>query len=365
MSIAVPLYGFGTSGGGLYYDVVCQTAEPTKKEGRIWIKSAVPMTYLEWGNSPWSGGAVGRVNIGGTPGGYNPTADNGVIEVFNTKRGGTWNRMKITPSFCKQVQGSTGNWVSVDAYVCHSDTWVKFSSVRTTPDFTYTGDYVMLDDSNNVISDPTTWTGNWKIGFLTSGTLTFTNFNGWDGMLDIFLVGGGGGSAGIINWYPGGGGGGGYTTTVKAAAATLNTAYTVTVGAGANAGSTGGLSRVAIGTTIVATAYGGSGTSNHDGGNGGSGGNSGGTTPGTGAGHDGSDGKSGSNTGGKGQGTTTRAFGEASEAQFAGGGNVGGGGTIPTSAANTGNGGTSPAGGAQTATGKAGYSGIVAIRNKR
>nr|DAL39415.1 MAG TPA_asm: hypothetical protein [Caudoviricetes sp.] len=119
------LYGNGV-GSQLLYDVVCQTAEPAKKEGRIWIKSAVPMTYVEWNNNPWSGGAVGRVDIMGTLGGSNPTSSNNIIEVFNTKVSGIWNRMKFTPYRCQQVQGSTGNWVDVDAYVCHSNTWVHF-----------------------------------------------------------------------------------------------------------------------------------------------------------------------------------------------------------------------------------------------
>lgn len=113
-------------GGGcqLGYDVVCQTAEPAKKEGRIWVKSSVAMTGVEWSNNPWSGGAVGRVDIMGTLGGSNPTSTNNVIDVFNTKVSGIWHRMKMTPSRCQQVQGSTGNWVDVDAYVCHNNTWV-------------------------------------------------------------------------------------------------------------------------------------------------------------------------------------------------------------------------------------------------
>lgn len=120
------LYGNG-GGNSLGYSVICQTAEPAKKEGRIWVKSSVPMTAVEWANDPWTSGAVGRVDIGGVPGGSNPTSANSTIMVFNVKRAGIWEKMKLTPTFCKQVQGSTGNWVYVDAYVCHSDTWVQFS----------------------------------------------------------------------------------------------------------------------------------------------------------------------------------------------------------------------------------------------
>lgn len=163
------LYGNG-GGRQLYYDIVCQTAEPAKKEGRIWIKSSVAMNYVEWSNNPWSGGAVGRIDIGGIVGGINPTSTNNIIEVFNTKLSGNWNRMKITPTFCRQVQGSTGNWVDVDAYVCHSNTWVQFSGTNKT-----------LFDGGNQCEDVT---GGW--------TIDNTYYGG--GSIDTALVGGSWGS---------------------------------------------------------------------------------------------------------------------------------------------------------------------------
>lgn len=127
MSIAVPLHGFGTGGSSLYYSVVCSTTEPAKKEGRIWVKSGVPMTRFEVGTT-WTTAKVGVVVVGGTPGGANPTSTNKILELINTKVAGIQNRLKLTPVSCKQVQGSVGNWVRVDAYVCHSDTWVQFFS---------------------------------------------------------------------------------------------------------------------------------------------------------------------------------------------------------------------------------------------
>lgn len=130
MSIAVPLYGFGIGGSSLYYSVVCSTTEPAKKEGRIWVKSAVPMTRFEVGNNLASA-EVGAVVIGGVPGGDNPTSTNRILDLINTKVAGIQNRLKLTPASCKQVQGSTGNWVNVDAYVCHSGAWVQFSSTAT------------------------------------------------------------------------------------------------------------------------------------------------------------------------------------------------------------------------------------------
>lgn len=120
------LYGNGNgSKSQLYYDVVCQMAEPTKKEGRIWVKSSVEMTYFEF--SPvWDTADVGYIAVQGEIGGDNPSPTNNVIDVFNTKVAGIRNQMKVTPYRCQQVQDSTGNWVDVDAYVCHSNTWVHF-----------------------------------------------------------------------------------------------------------------------------------------------------------------------------------------------------------------------------------------------
>lgn len=120
------LYGNG-GGRQLYYDVVCQMAEPTKKEGRIWVKSSIPMTYFEF-SPTWGEAGKGTISVQGGVGGANPDPTNNIIEVFNTKVAGIGNRMKCTPHGCKQVQGSSGNWVNVDAYVCHSNTWVQFSS---------------------------------------------------------------------------------------------------------------------------------------------------------------------------------------------------------------------------------------------
>lgn len=118
----------GAGGGQLYYDVVCQTAEPAKKEGRIWVKSSVAMTRFLFNDAPWSTAVVGTVMVTGSLGGANPSSTNSIIQVFNTKVSGIVNSMKVKPYRCQQVQGSAGNWVYVDAYVCHNNTWVQFSS---------------------------------------------------------------------------------------------------------------------------------------------------------------------------------------------------------------------------------------------
>ncbi len=117
----------GGGGNSLSYDVVCQETEPAKKEGRIWVKSSVAMTHFEF-TPVWNAAAVGTVAIQGAIGGPNPLTTNSTILVFNPKVAGVTNLMKMTPSSCQQVQGSAGNWVNVNAYVCHSDTWVQFSA---------------------------------------------------------------------------------------------------------------------------------------------------------------------------------------------------------------------------------------------
>lgn len=219
------------------------------------------------------------------------------------------------------------------------------------PTYTYTGNHKLIDDGNY----------NWRIQFLTSGTLKFTELgNASQKGVDVFLVGGGGGGA-MMN-----GGGGGYTKINNKNLAT-GTNYTVTIGAG-GAGSQSGALAVAGGNTSALgfTAYGGKeGTHNNKGGNGGSGGAGngsslkGGTNGGNGEG----------NNPGVGQGTTTREFATANGTLYAaGGGTAQHLSAVPSNrGANTGDGGY---GSGSVNSGPAwdsgsGASGIVIFRNKR
>ena len=255
-------------------------------------------------------------------------------------------------------------------------------SFNAIPEFTYTGDYEIVSDDDQPI---TTSQGNWKIRFLTSGTLTFTNLNGAENGIDVFLVGGGGGGSRAA-------GGGGYTKTLKAVKVTVGTAYAIEVGAGGIAGVGNGRAGSAGGTSNAfgASANGGeanTSASSFHGSNGGSGGGAGSSNGAGGkGGSDGSDGfhRNGTNQdSGKGQGTTTREFGESGGKLYAGGG---GGCTVSTSssggaggdggggdggkpsggatsgATNTGGGG---GGAANSKAGGAGGSGIAIIRNTR
>ncbi len=252
---------------------------------------------------------------------------------------------------------------------------------RITPEFTYTGDYEVVDDSDNPISDFAGWKNNWKIRFLTSGTFTVTKLNGWNGQLDVFLVGGGGGT----KWSVGskihsGGAGGGYTQTGKAITVTTNTPYQIDIGAGGIGAADGGTT-----SAFGLSAGGGESPTGSAGAAGGSGGggyvhaNASGTSA-SGAGNGGSDGSdgitagSGGGDGGKGQGTTTREFGEENGKPYAGGGagasnkgsvspvgGAGGGGDMGSDGAtNTGGGAGNAVGGTHN-----GGSGIVIIRNTR
>lgn len=252
-------------------------------------------------------------------------------------------------------------WISrVDVY------YVRLE-LRITPEFTYTGEYEIVDDNDSPISDFASWKGHWKIRFLTSGVFTVVNKYGWNGILDAFLVGGGGGGG----WGYSGGAGGGYTKTQKGIPIEVGVPYQITIGAGGapekNGGSTSAFSVVANGGTAA-------GYADSDGAPGGSGGGAGY------GGIGGSDGSSGMSssccTGGVGQGSTTREFGEPNGKLYAGGGGGGGssssaggeGGGAPggqSAEDNTGGG----AGGALQSShpnyNERGGSGIVIIRDSR
>ena len=237
-------------------------------------------------------------------------------------------------------------------------------------------------------------TDNWKIKFLTSGTLKISaNLN-----VDTFLVGGGGGGGNAtwtdlsqygsdIWWAHGSGGGGGYTKTYRNVDIKSSDTYTITVGNGGAAKTDGSKSSL-VGGSINHAANGGknSGGAGGSGGGGGCSGNGYGCTAGSGGkfGNDGGDG-TGSNggssrSGGSGQRTTTCEFEQSASGSntdltgcatgvtaYGSGGKAGG---SVAGTANTGNGGdgANSDGLNYLATSKAGYaggSGIVIIRNSR
>ena len=93
--------------------------------------------------------------------------------------------------------------------------------------FNYTGNCAVYDDGND----------NWRIKFLTSGTLTMNA----EVNIDMFLVGGGGNGS----WsYPGAGG---YTKTLKSLTLYNGSVHSVTIGAAANSTSFGNVASVSAG----------------------------------------------------------------------------------------------------------------------
>ena len=303
-------------------------------------------------------------------------ADSGGIAVFKGLEAGNW-----------VVTITDGTHTATKTVTVTTD-YAMTISFSTIPDFTYTGDFEIVNDSDEPIA---TSQGNWKIRFLTSGTLTFTALNGAENGIDVFLVGGGGSGANGCEQSDGTyrdtyGGGGGYTKTVRGVRISTNTDYAITVGAGGASASAISQSGYNGGSTSAfgATANGGKGAVGFTGsswtGSGGDGGSGGGGDGGNG----GSDGAGGSGGNpGKGQGTTTREFGESSGKLYSGGGGgavkgaggAGGGGAgCPTGSKSNGVDGIANTGGGGGAGSRlehpythsgAGGSGIVIIRNKR
>ncbi len=324
MSIAVPLYGFGASGGTGGTLTVTAPANVTvtvSKDGKTKTKNS------------------------GTSG----------VVVFKGLATGTWT---VT---------ITGDGKTAQKNVVVTTDYSTAISFNTIPEFTYTGDFEIVNDSDEPI---TVSQGNWKIRFLTSGTLTFINLNGAEGGIDVFLVGGGAG--GNYSYRGGAGGGSGYTSTMQAVTVRVGVKYDIVIGAGGAGAKTAGGRAGGVTSAFGSSANGGATLSDNGvyGGDGGSGGGSGTLNQDkdgaySKAGVGGTDGANGQGTHpGTGQGTTTREFGEPNGTLYATGGKGAAANNItpdPVSQ-NTGDGGNG-AGGSIEST--AGGSGIAIIRNTR
>lgn len=336
--------------------------------------------------------AIGKTNVGGGSGGSGGTLTVTApanVTVAVSKDGKTKTKNSGTSGVVVFKGLASGTWtvtITGDGKTAQKNVVVTTDystaiSFNTIPEFTYTGDYEIVNDSDEPI---TVSQGNWKIRFLTSGTLTFTNLNGAEGGIDVFLVGGGASGGGR------GGGGGGYTRTQKSVSVNVGIQYPIIVGAGGLAPTTSDKVPPNAGGATSAfglTANGGDTSTNGDypssGGSGGGSGNVGGA--GYSGGSDGSSG--GGDVGGSGQGTTTREFGESTGKLYAGGGGGGAATTNETSSGGAGGGGDGGGAGANprpknggantggggggignlysSATYASGGSGIVIIRNAR
>lgn len=137
--------------------------------------------------------------------------------------------------------------------------YAKWERACSVPTFTYTGNYEIVDDNNTIITDAGTYTGNWKIRFLSSGTLNVSDLgcsSATEG-IDAFIVGGGGnGASGTVSKsnigsVGGGGGGGGAAVTVTRLSISKGTSYKIVVG------NNSGNSSFGVGDTAYFTALGG------------------------------------------------------------------------------------------------------------
>lgn len=217
------------SGGGidnLKFRVYAATSLPASgKENDVCIITSTPISWWEvYPQVPtWEPGTGnGHVYIQNAPA-YSGEYPN--VNILK-KKGFIWLYL------VKCWQYENGNWSSKDAYQYRNGTWVQFSTTNQIPDFTYTGDYEIVNDSDEPI---TVSQDNWKIRFLTSGTLTFTTLNGAENGIDVFLVGGGGGAFfPDSGWQPGAAGG--YTTVQESVMLEKNLSYQVSIGAGGTAG---------------------------------------------------------------------------------------------------------------------------------
>lgn len=320
---------------------------------------------------------IGRTNTGGggVGGVLTVTAPAGVTA--SVSKDGKVKTKVVSADGVAVFKGlATGTWLltitngeqTATKYVEIATDYNTAISFNTIPDFTYTGDFEIVNDTDEPI---TVSQDNWKIRFLTSGTLQFITLNGADEGIDVFVVGGGGGGRSWDETYTGPAGGGGYTTTQKGVSVEVGTPYEIIIGAGGSGNTSTGINYGATsgGTTSAfgCEAEGGEGVAGgqnagYTGADGGSGGASLSNNLPLYGGTDGADGENNDSFGaGKGQGTTTREFAEETGRLYAAGGNC----LLHTNGANgednTGNGGD---GGGSGYGGKGG-SGIVVIRNKR
>ena len=174
------------------------------------------------------------------PTGSTVTCTNGSITKTAIERNGTWTFRGILTGTWTVKGTKSGQSTSKTVTITRLEVEYVTLTYRVTPEFTYTGSYKILTDSDGTISDFASYKGNWKIKFLTSGTFKIVSMHGFTGGINVFLVGGGGGGGasgtegeGITT--KGGTGGPGYNKTVTVTPS-VGTNYTITIGAGGRGG---------------------------------------------------------------------------------------------------------------------------------
>ena len=196
------MIGRVNTGGGikLPFRVIGGTTQPSNpKDGDIWVKTSVPIMRTEFANGTWASGGVGLVFLAGTLGGSNPTGTNSTVWAIKKNTGSSKYILKLTLTGCKQVQGSTGNWVNLDAYRYYGGTWVQFSSEFTaTINITYpAGSTCTATDGTTTLTAPNT-SGTWACAVPNAGTWTISLGNGFSETVSITTNGQ---TVTIDKWY--------------------------------------------------------------------------------------------------------------------------------------------------------------------
>lgn len=344
----INIFGIDGSFNGveLNFKVVGGTTQPENPtENMIWVNTNVEISGYSLSSSTFTEETVSNGFVIIKYESYYQNNDGGFSVISDD------NEIFIKPLSAMQYVESTGTWVEKTIKI-YQNGWVE---VRSIPEFEYSGTYDIVQNGNN-----------WKIRFLTSGTLTFKALNNAKNGIEAFLVGGGG-SSGTNEFNGGGGGGGGYTTTSELIPST-DTEYTISIG-GSN-GTTTAFGTSAANGSAGSRSTGGAGTGK--GGNGGAQSGEGGARGGAGgdgvyAFNDPTEGDYKYGAGGGGGGGYINGAGGKGGASGGGqggynNGSAGGAGNT-AGAANSGGGGGG-AGGWFGAT-SVGGSGIVIIRNKR
>lgn len=134
------------------------------------------------------------------------------------------------------IETTPGDYDGGTANITKAEQTVNIKlSYNTIPKFTYTGNYKIVNDSGNTITETTS---GWNIYFLTSGVFKCTKLNGATKGIDLFVVGGGGNGGNPANTTAGGrtytsgggGGGGGYRESSLGLTLKEGTEYQITIG---------------------------------------------------------------------------------------------------------------------------------------
>lgn len=194
MSIAVPLYGFGASVGGLNLRVLGGTSAPQNpKENDIWIQ--IDSTNFEWAFVA-AGASVanraGRVWI---------KLGNGNTDEFQIlKKSTPAKQVWLSPIGCVVGDGST--WRSLNAYLYQNGAWVQFSgtfSARINVVYP-AGSTCTISNGAKTYTAPNTG-GYWECDVDSAGTWTVTATNGSQSASQSVSITASGQTAGVTLAY--------------------------------------------------------------------------------------------------------------------------------------------------------------------